>query len=374
MGIACAPNVSAQLPPEIRVDRLLVQAERETAEGNHWSSAYTLEQALQLYEEHGLDIPADFWIRYARALQAADLLEATVEASTRYLQKAGREGEHYRTALLLLDVAENNLTAARREQARRRAEAQRLAEEAAAREAVIQDAVMANLPDMVVIPAGTFSMGCVSGRNCDTEEHPVHEVRVPSFALSRHEVTFAQWDVCVEYGPCEWSADEGWGRGDRPVIHVSWHEAQDYASWISRVTGESYRLPSEAEWEYAARAGTATAYRWGNRIGRGNANTERYNVRGTTRAGAVLFHRNEFGLYDMVGNVLEWVQDCWNATYTGAPGDGRAWKEGDCTVLMARGGHIGSNAELSRIPTRWRRQPDREYSYLGFRLAKIIQP
>ena len=84
----------------------------------------------------------------------------------------------------------------------------------------------------------------------------------------------------MDYGPCEWSGDEGWGRGDRPVIYVSWHEAQDYVAWLSDVTGEPYRLPSEAEWEYAARAGTETAYYWGNRIGRGNANTERYNVSG----------------------------------------------------------------------------------------------
>ena len=372
MAIACAPNANAQLPPDIQVDRLLVRAERETAEGNHWSSAYTLEQALRIYEENGLEIPADFWIRYAQALQAAGLHEAAVEASTRYLQEAGREGEHYQAALRLLDVTENDLAAARREETRRRAEARRLAEEAAARDAAVLEAVTANLPLMVAIPAGTFRMGCVSGRNCDTNERPVHEVRVPSFELSRHEVTFAQWEVCVEFGQCEPSGDEGWGRGDRPVIYVSWHEAQEYALWVSCVTGESYRLPSEAEWEYAARAGTETAYAWGNRIGRGNANTERYNVRGTTRLGA--FSPNAFGLYDMVGNVLEWAQDCWNATYFGAPSDGSAWEEGDCTIRMARGGNGVSNAENSRIASRWSRRPDREQSYLGFRLAKTIEP
>ena len=354
------------------MDRLWVQAEREAAEGNPWSAAYTLEQALQLYEAHGIEILAEFWIRYAQALQAAGLHEAAVEALTRYLQEAGREGDHYQTALRLLDEADNDLAAARREEARRRAEAQRLAEEAAAREAAILEAVMANLPDMVVIPAGTFRMGCISGRNCDTNERPVHEVRVPSFALSRHEITFAQWDVCVEYGPCEWSGDEGWGRGDRPVINVSWYEAQDYLAWISDVTGESYRLPSEAEWEYAARAGTETAYYWGNRIGRGNANTGRYNVSGTTRVGA--FSPNPFGLYDMVGNVLEWVQDCRNATYAGAPGDGSAWEEGDCTIRVARSASRVSNAEESRIARRRWWRPDREGWYLGFRLAKTIEP
>ena len=373
MAIACASTANAQLPPEIQVDRLLVQAERETAEGNPWSAAYTLEQALQLYEEHGLEIPANFWIRYAQALQAAGLHEAAVEASTRYLQEAGREGEHYQTALRLLDVAEDDLVAARREEARRRAEAQRLAEEAAAREAAILEAVVANLPDMVVIPAGTFRMGCVSGRNCDTDEHPVHEVRVPSFELSRHEVTFAQWDVCVEYGPCEWSGDEGWGRGDRPVIHISWHEAQDFASWVSRVTGEPYRLPSEAEWEYAARAGTETAYPWGNRIGRGNANSGRYNVVwGTTRVGA--FSPNAFGLHDMHGNVREWVEDCWNHSYGGAPNDGSAWRSGNCSMRVLRGGSWSADPGDVRSATRHGFTTGFENGHLGFRVARTLAP
>lgn len=375
MGIVSVSIVSAQLPPEIQVDRLLVQAERETEEGTHWFAADTLEQALQMYQEHGLEIPTAFWIRYAQAMQAAGLHEAAVEASTRYLLEAGREGEHYQTALRLLDEAENDLAAARREEARRRAEAQRLAEEAAAREAAILEAVMADLPDMVVIPAGTYRMGCVSGRSCSSEERPVHEVRVPSFALSRHEVTFAQWDLCVEYGPCEWLDDEGWGRGDRPVISVSWHEVQDYAAWLSGVTGEPYRLPSEAEWEYAARAGTETAYPWGNRIGRGNANTGRYNARRTTRVGT--FSPNAFGLYDMVGNVHEWVQDCWNPTYAGAPTDGSAWEEGDCTIRVERGGHWWSDARDSRIATRAPLLPELEEFWndsIGFRLAKTIEP
>ena len=374
IGLACVSTAGAQLPPEIQVDRLLVQAEREAEEGNPWTAASTLEQALEMYEEHGLEIPGDFWIRYAQALQAAGLHEEAIEASTRYLEESGREGEHYLTALRLLDEAEVGLAEDRREEARRRVEAQRAAEEAAAREAAILEAVLANLPDMVVIPAGTYRMGCVSGRQCNTYERPVHEVRVPSFALSRHEVTFARWDVCVEYGPCGWSGDEGWGRGDRPVIYVSWHEAQDYASWLSSVTGESYRLPSEAEWEYAARAGTETAYFWGSRIGSGNANTNtgRFNVRGTTRVGA--FSPNAFGLYDMVGNIREWVQDCWNTTYNGAPIDGSPWEDGDCTIRGARGGTWGSGAESSRIAARSAWEPDRQENYLGFRLAKTIEP
>ena len=361
--------LSQDLPPEIQVDRLLVQAERETAEGNPWSAAYTLEQALQMYEEHGLEIPADFWIRYAQALQAAGLHEAAVDASTRYLQETGREGEHYQTALRLLDVAENDLAAARREQARRLAEAQRLAEEAAAREAAMLEAVMANLPDMVAIPAGTFRMGCVTGRRCEEWETPVREVRVPAFEISRNEVTFAQWDVCVEYGPCGWVPDEGWGRADRPVIHVSWHEARAYVSWISRVTGEPYRLPSEAEWEYAARAGTETRTIWGNSVRRNQANWDGDRTRSVGSYAA-----NAFGLNDMFGNVAEWVEDCWHDNYRGAPSDGSAWVDPECSYRVWRGGSWTSpEARDLRASGRGGRDPDRSFANAGFRIARSLQ-
>ena len=311
MGIVCVSNVNAQLPPDIQVDRLLVQAEREMGEGNPWAAAYTLEQALELYEEHGLEIPADFWIRYAQALQAAELHEAAVEVSTRYLQEAGREGEHYQTALRLLDEAENDLAAARREAARRIAEAERLAAERAALAAA---ALPAAIPEMVVIPAGTFRMGCVSGNHCEDSEFPVHDVTIPeAFEVSVYEATFAQWDACVAGGGCGGYRpdDEGWGRGNRPVINVSWEDAQAFVSWLSRYTGEDYRLLSEAEWEYVARAGTETAYSWGNAIGRNQANCrgfgprrERCGDRWDNTAPVGSFAANAFGVHDMHGNVM----------------------------------------------------------------------
>ena len=129
---------------------------------------------------------------------------------------------------------------------------------------------------MVVIPAGRFRMGCLSddGCYCRSNEKPVREVVIASFALSKHEVTFAQWDACVSGGGCghHLPNDQGWGRTDRPVVNVSWEDAQSYVSWLSRETGEAYRLPTEAEWEYAARAGTTTKYSWGNEIGVNRAN------------------------------------------------------------------------------------------------------
>ena len=372
MGIVCVSNANGQLPPEIQIDRLLVQAERETASGEHWSAVITLERVLEVHEDHGLEIPAAFWFRQAGALQAAGLHEQAVEASTRYLQQAGREGEHYQAALVILDGAEFDLAEARRAEARARAAAERAEREAAAR----TEAIAASVPDMAVIPSGTFRMGCVTRGNCDNDERPVHEVRVTSFELSKHEVTFAQWDACVAYGGCRWLSDEGWGRGDRPVINVNWDDAQQYLSWLSQETGETYRLPSEAEWEYAARAGAETRYWWGNDVGRNRANCDGCGSRwdGEQTAPVGSFAPNRFGLYDILGNVSEWVEDCWNDSYRGAPSRGDAWTRGDCSKRVTRGGSWAWSARYVRVSYRGVFFTYRAYSSNGFRIARTLAP
>ena len=236
-----------ELPPEIQVDRLLIQAERQSQEGNHWSAVFTLERVVAVAEEHGLEIPTAFWFRQARAFQDAGLHERAIEASTRYLQEAGREGQHHRAALELLDAAEVALAEARREEARAKAAAERAAIEAEARRAAIALAS----PEMVSIP-----------RSYD----------VPAFEISKYEVTFAQWDACVEYGTCNWVGDEGWGRGSRPVINVSWNNARTFVFWLSAATGRQYRLPSTKEWTLAALGGSKTRYSWGRKVGHNRAN------------------------------------------------------------------------------------------------------
>ena len=360
------PCLSQELPPEIRIDRLLVQAERESASGEYWSAAITLEQVLEVYNEQGLEIPADFWFRQASVLQDAGLHEQAVEASTRYLREAGREGVHYQSALRTLDAAEVDLEEARRAEAGARAAAERAEREAAERAA----AIAASVPEMVAIPAGTFRMGCVTRGNCDNDERPVHEVRVAAFELSRYEVTFAQWDVCAEYGDCRWAEDEGWGRGDRPVINVSWHDAQQYLSWLSAETGDSYRLPSEPEWEYAARAGTETQYPWGNDLGRDWANCGGCGWRGmTTPVGS--FPANAFELHDMHGNVSEWVEDCWTGSYRGAPTDGTARRSGDCDRRVVRGGSWDNSGGL-RSAARTRLTIGSRDNDLGFRVVRTL--
>ena len=366
---ATVPIIGADLPPEIQVDRLLVRAEREMADGEHGSAVSTFERILDVSAEHGLAIPAAFWFRQAEVLHAAGLDQRAVEASTRYLREAGRDGQHYRAALDILDATEIRLAEARLAQGRARAAAER---EAAHRTAAIASAT----PGMVSIPAGTFRMGCLSRRGCDEDEKPVREVRIPAFALAQHETTFAQWDVCVEYGPCRRVSDEGWGRGDRPVVNVGRDDAQAYVGWLSRETGARYRLPSEAEWEYAARAGTTTRYSWGDRIGRNRANCHscgsKWDGRQTAPVGS--FVANPFGLHDMHGNVWEWTEDCWHGSYHGAPSNGGAWTAGgDCGRPILRGGSWDSTPRSLRAAYRYWSAGLRG-DIEGFRVARTLAP
>ena len=174
-------------------------------------------------------------------------------------------------------------------------------------------------PEMIVIPAGKFRMGDIQGRGLKVEQ-PVHEVHIRRpFAVSRDEITFNQYDEFAKASGRQLPDDEGFGRGRRPVIRVSWNEAVEYAAWLSQQTGKHYRLPTEAEWEYAARGGTDTAYWWGNEMKPGFANCTSCGTppdkRQTMPVGS--FKPNPFGLYDTVGNVREWVQDCWHDSIKG---------------------------------------------------------
>ncbi|MDP6342020.1 MAG: SUMF1/EgtB/PvdO family nonheme iron enzyme, partial [Alphaproteobacteria bacterium] len=201
-------------------------------------------------------------------------------------------------------------------------------------------------PEMVVVPAGPFNMG--SNRGAD-DEKPIHRVTIPApLAVGKYEVTFAQWDACVSAGGCGGHRpnDQGWGRGNRPVINVSWENATAYVAWLSDKTGKSYRLLSEAEWEYVARAGTTTRYWWGDKppvCRAGAANGAKFDDdqacddTGTEPVGT--YRPNAFGLYDVHGNVWEWVEDCWHGNYRDAPTDGNAWTTGgECGRRVLRGG------------------------------------
>ena len=240
-------------------------------------------------------------------------------------------------------------------------------------------------PDMVTVPAGLFLMGAPEseGRAYD-DERPMHMVAVRSFAAGVYEVTFAEWDACVAGGGCGGRRpdDRGWGRGLRPVIDVSWNDAQLYVRWLSSRTGRRYRLLSELEWEYAARAGTTGPFHTGGTISTDQANydgnfTYGDGVRGVYRERTVpvgSFPPNAFGLYDVHGNVWEWVQDCWNSSYQGAPIDGSAWKSGDCSDRVLRGGSWFNKPRYLRSANRSRDFTGFRNNSCGFRVARTLTP
>jgi formylglycine-generating enzyme required for sulfatase activity len=250
-----------------------------------------------------------------------------------------------------------------------------------------------NCPQMIVVPAGSFMMGSqASEPQRDPDEGPQHMVTFArQFAVGQFELTFGQWDACVADGgcngykpsaqvwvPCDggcksYLADEWpWGRGRQPLINVSWDDAKGYVAWLSEKTGRDYRLLTEAEYEYATRAGTQTAYPWGNEIGKNNANCNgcgsRWDDIGTAPVGS--FAANAFGLYDMVGNVSEWTEDCYHDSYQGAPADGKAWTSGDCAKRVVRGGSWDDNPESLRSAHRGAASPIDQAP--GFRVGRTL--
>ena len=233
--------------------------------------------------------------------------------------------------------------------------------------------VRALVGEMVSIPDGTFRMGDLSGEGSHFEI-PVHSVTVPAFQLGKYQVTLAQWNACFADGGCNGYRPYCWDYGNNlPVRYVSWDDVQSFIGWLNNKTGGTYRLPTEAEWEYAARAGTTTEYSWGDEIGRNQANYDSFSFgespyERTAPVGS--FPSNPWGLHDMHGNVREWVQDCWNYSYEGAPTDGSAWTSGDCRFRVLRGGSYMDAGYGLRSARRNPGFPSyRGFDY-GFRLAQ----
>jgi formylglycine-generating enzyme required for sulfatase activity len=225
--------------------------------------------------------------------------------------------------------------------------------------------------ELVIVPAGDFDMGS----KVKATEQPVHRVSIPKdFAIGRREVTFAEWDRCVAAGGCKFSPpDQGWGRGDRPVTDVSWDDAKEFIAWLSKTTGKAYRLPTEAEWEYAARGGSRTPFWWGKDVGTGHAQCAECGGSDSGRTVPVgSFRPNAFGLYDAAGNAAEWVEDCWNPSYSSAPNDGSAWTSGDCSLRVLRGGSFADKAAALRSSARFRYDEDVRYYANGFRVARDL--
>ena len=226
-------------------------------------------------------------------------------------------------------------------------------------------------PEMIVVPAGEFVMGSAEGIG-SKQERPSHKVTIAQpFAVSRFEVTFEEWDACVTSGGCSHRPDDrGWGRGRRPVINVSWQDVQEYLTWISERTGMPYRLLSEAEWEYAARAKATTRYSFADDDAElGQHAWYVFNANGTTRPVGGK-KPNAFGLFDMHGNVWEWVQDCYQNSYNGAPTDASAITSSDCESRVLRGGSWNALPDLLRSAYRFKYYADGRNYLFGFRVAR----
>ncbi len=224
--------------------------------------------------------------------------------------------------------------------------------------------------EVVVVGAGSFQMGSSA-----EFEGPAHRVTVAkAFAIGRREVTFDEWDACVTAGGCKHRPDDrGWGRGDRPVTNVSWLDAKAFVAWMSQKTGKTYRLPSEAEWEFAARGGTDTAYWWGRDVGGGNANCRDCGNATMKTVPVGSLKPNQYGLYDTSGNAAEWVEDCWNNSYRSAPTNGSAWTTGQCQLRVLRGGAFDSLGRSLRSSARFRYDNDVRFVANGFRVLRELQ-
>ena len=348
-GSLTAPRVLlAQLPPDIQADLLMVEAEREIEAGNHSAGVAKFDELIELREQHDLEMPPEFWFKRAEALREAGYFGKAAESAERYALEAGREGEHYRAALEFLASMPSDGD-------------------------VFRDCV--NCPEMVLIPSGSFRMGCLSSDDdCYEDELPVHEVSIQSFALSKHEVTFEEWNDCARYGGCNGESRDVWRGAGHPLGYVSWEEAQSFVAWLSEVTGHAYRLPTESEWEYAARAGAETKYSWGNGVGNNRASCggcgSQWDDDMTAPVGS--FGANAFGLHDMHGNVYEWVEDCSNDSYEGAPSDGRAWLSGNCDARIFRGGCFDHGPRDLRSARRKDFPSTSRSSLIGFRVARTL--
>ena len=242
-------------------------------------------------------------------------------------------------------------------------------------------------PEMVVVPSGSFTRGSpASEKDRFITEGPQRRVTFArQFAAGRFAVTFDEWDACVGDGGCNGHrpSDSGWGRGKRPVINVSWDDAKAYVAWLSRKTGRSYRLLSEAEREYVTRAGTTTPFWWGSSMSTSQANYDGNSAydgpKGEYRKQTVpvdSFQPNPFGLHQVHGNVGEWTEDCWNSSYNGAPSDGSAWTSGACSRRVVRNGSWYSSPWTLRSANR--DSADSEFAAtnrintIGFRVARTL--
>lgn len=359
-------NPGAPLPPSVPA----------TAQTTSAASTVRLSEAAEAWDrtKDTTSIPAleafirrfgDTYYGDLAKVRLAELKQTQAAVKKKVEEDAKAEGERQRLAML------------KGEQDRKRAEDDRKRAEADLLRPGREFRDCADVcPVMVVLPKGEFMMGSPPGEaGRDNDEGPQHKVAISRpFAVGKFEVTFAEWDACASDGGCisnRTPGDQGWGRGRRPVIYVSWNDAKEYVAWLSRKTGKSYRLLSEAEWEYAARAGTTTRYAFGDTISKNQAQlSEGSSAEQTVEVGT--FAPNAWGLHDMHGNVWEWVEDNWHPDYQGAPADGSVWRGGDLSRRVLRGGSWDYVPDYLRSALRGRSVPGFRIFSFGFRVARTL--
>lgn len=233
-------------------------------------------------------------------------------------------------------------------------------------------------PEMIVIPGGTFTMGAGADESGSTaDERPKHQVAVPGFAVGRFPVSLDEWNACVIRKGCTFRpSDPTRARGREPVTNILWDEAKEYVEWLSRATGRPYRLLSESEREYVARAGTTSAFWWGDAFAEDRVG-ERQLANGSSLPSIGLAFGpsipNPWGIYEVHGRVYDWVEDCWHDTYVGAPSDGSAWTEGDCSRHVLRGGSLSRAVQTRRAAARIWFGPPNRMQYMSVRVARTLQ-
>lgn len=228
-------------------------------------------------------------------------------------------------------------------------------------------------PLMVTIPAGSFRMGGPSNLVAP-DETPRHQVSIKTFAMSQYEITFAEYEMYAVENNKKLPDSNNWDKASHPVTRVSWHDASEYAQWLSRQTGFKYRLPTESEWEYAARSGSRSSFWWGN--SKGIANAQCFNcgvdLNPSKPAKIGSFKANKFSLFDIHGNVFEWTHDCYHANYNNAPSDGSPREGGDCSMRVARGGAFASPASSMKSENREKFDSNRGRDHIGIRLVREL--
>ena len=361
----CGMAVSQDLPDDILADQYLLEAKKALANGE----PQTARRAFGKIEALDTEPPLEFFFYYGKLLVEYGTAEDDVRQGQALLKQfvvnIAKDSEHYMPTLELLSVAGGKIEKTERrqtEEATRQAEAQ----ERTTRLKELLPSLLENLKQqMVTVPGGTFAMGCTEEQSsCDDDEKPVRQVQVGSFSIGKYEVTQDLWEAVMGKNPSKFR-----NCPRCPVEHVGWDETKMFLKKLNALTGERYRLPTDAEWEYAARGGPKS--QGSLYVGSDDLDSVAWYDKNSGNK----VHRvgqkqpNGLGLYDMSGNVWEWVEDCWNKKYPGPPTDGSAWKSRDCSRHMLRGGAWSSYPRYLRASNRYRELSSFLRYDVGFRLV-----